>query len=115
MSKRVEKTIMLITVIGPLIATFYAIILLWQRLVDWSDLAILGGMYVISGIGITIGFHRMLTHRSFDTHPIVRFLFLVFGSMAMEGPAITWASTHIKHHATSDTDDDPHSPLAGFF
>jgi stearoyl-CoA desaturase (delta-9 desaturase) len=72
-------------------------------------------MYFFTALGITIGYHRMLTHRSFETHPAVRFLFLVLGSMAIEGPALDWASIHIKHHANSDDDDDPHSPLHGFF
>jgi stearoyl-CoA desaturase (delta-9 desaturase) len=71
-------------------------------------------MYCFTALGITIGFHRLLTHRSFATPPAVRFIFLVLGSMALQGPALDWASIHIKHHATTDTDDDPHSPVAGF-
>ncbi|MEN9935834.1 MAG: hypothetical protein RLZZ387_2413 [Chloroflexota bacterium] len=112
---RLEKAILLIVVIGPFIATIYAITLLWQRLVTWNDIAIMLAMYFFTGIGITIGYHRMLTHRSFEAHPAVRFFFLALGSMALEGAAITWASNHIKHHANTDTDDDPHSPLQGFF
>lgn len=111
---RLEQAAVLIGVIAPLIGTVFAIILLWQRLVTWRDLAILGGMYFFTAIGITIGYHRMLTHRSFEAHPVVRFIFLALGSIAVEGPALDWASTHIKHHATTDTDEDPHSPLAGF-
>jgi stearoyl-CoA desaturase (Delta-9 desaturase) len=105
----------LIVVITPLVGTVLAMALLWQRLVNWRDVAILGGMYLATGLGITIGYHRMLTHRSFEAHPVLRFIFLALGSMAVEGPAVTWASNHIKHHATTDTDEDPHSPLAGFF
>ncbi len=111
---RLEQAAVLIGVIVPLIGTVFAIVLLWQRMVTWRDLAILGGMYFFTALGITIGYHRMLTHRSFEAHPIVRFIFLALGSIAVEGPALEWASTHIKHHATTDTDDDPHSPLAGF-
>jgi len=72
-------------------------------------------MYFFSALGITIGYHRMLTHRSFETHPAIRFFFLMCGSMAFEGPPLDWASIHIKHHANTDADDDPHSPLHGFF
>src|SRR5690349_13926120 len=113
--KRLEKIALPLLVIAPLIGTVYAIWLLWQRLVGWSDLAILGGMYFFTALGITVGYHRMLTHRSFEAHPAVRFFFLMLGSMAVEGPALDWASIHIKHHANSDDDDDPHSPLHGFF
>jgi len=108
------KLITLISVVAPLAGTLCAIWLLWQQLVTWRDLAILGGMYCFTALGITIGFHRLLTHRSFATPPAVRFIFLVLGSMALQGPALDWASIHIKHHATTDTDDDPHSPVAGF-
>jgi stearoyl-CoA desaturase (Delta-9 desaturase) len=112
---RFEKVILLVIVIAPLIGTVVAMALLWQRLVTWRDVAIFAAMYVVTGLGITIGYHRMLTHRSFEAHPAVRFAFLALGSMAVEGPAVTWASNHIKHHANTDTDDDPHSPLQGFF
>jgi stearoyl-CoA desaturase (delta-9 desaturase) len=110
-----ERVFLLVMVITPFAGTIFAIWLLWQRLVNWNDIAILGGMYFFTALGITIGYHRMLTHRSFETHPVVRFLFLMFGSMAVEGPALDWASIHIKHHANTDEEDDPHSPLHGFF
>jgi stearoyl-CoA desaturase (delta-9 desaturase) len=112
---RLERAFLLLLVITPLAGTIFAIWLLWQRIVNWNDVAILGAMYFFTALGITIGYHRMLTHRSFETHPVVRFFFLVLGSMAVEGPALDWASIHIKHHANTDEDDDPHSPLHGFF
>ncbi len=112
---RLYRVALLIFVIVPFIAMFYAMWLLWQRLVGWNDIAILVGMYFFTAIGITIGYHRMLTHRSFEANPVVRFIFLALGSMATEGPAMEWASIHIKHHAHPDEDDDPHSPLHGFF
>jgi stearoyl-CoA desaturase (delta-9 desaturase) len=112
---RLEKILTIMSVIVPLLGTLLAISLLWQRLVSGRDLAILGGMYVVTALGITIGYHRMLTHRSFEAHPVVRGLFLVLGSMAVQGPPLDWASIHIEHHAHTDTDDDPHSPVAGFF
>ena len=109
------KALVLVVVVGPLLATGYAISLLWQRAVHPGDLVLLLSMYAITGMGITIGFHRMLTHRSFRPHPIIKFLLLVFGSMALEGPALQWAATHTKHHAQSDREGDPHSPMEGFF
>jgi stearoyl-CoA desaturase (delta-9 desaturase) len=70
-------------------------------------------MYVPISLGVTAGFHRMLTHRSFRAQPVVRAIILVFGSMAVEGPAIRWAANHLKHHALADRAGDPHSPVDG--
>lgn len=112
---RLTKAVIIFSVVMPLLGTIFAIWLLWQSLVGWRDIAIMVGMYVFVALGITIGFHRMLTHRSFEAHPVVRFFFLALGSMALQGPALDWASVHIHHHAETDKDDDPHSPVAGFF
>ncbi len=113
-SLTIKKVVMLVVVVLPFLATLLAIALLWQRAVNWTDIALLITFNVIAGLGITIGYHRMLTHRSFQPHPVVKFIFLAFGSMAVEGPALEWAATHIKHHAHSDRDGDPHSPVEGF-
>ena len=110
-----EKILVFIGVVGPLIATVYAITLLWQRYVNWSDIALMLTFYLISGLGITVGYHRMLTHKSFETSKWIKGLFLIMGCMAWEGNPITWASTHIKHHAHSDQEDDPHSPLVSLY
>ena len=111
----VKKIVMLVVVIVPFLATLFAIWLLWDRAVNWTDLALLVAFNVICGLGVAVGFHRMLTHRSFQSHPVVKFILLAFGSMAVEGPALEWAATHIKHHAHSDRDGDPHSPVEGFW
>jgi stearoyl-CoA desaturase (delta-9 desaturase) len=113
-SSTIYKGIVLIAVIGPFVATLYAINLLWNHAVHWSDIVILLGMYTCITFGVTAGFHRMLTHRSFTPHPVVKFILLVFGSMSLEGSALEWAATHVKHHAHSDKDGDPHSPVEGF-
>jgi len=110
-----HKVVLVVMVVGPLVATAYAIVLLWNRAVSWPDLAILAGMYIASAVGIGIGYHRMLTHRGFDAPAPVRAFFLALGSMAVEGPAIEWAATHVKHHAKADQEGDPHSPLEGFW
>jgi stearoyl-CoA desaturase (delta-9 desaturase) len=67
-------------------------------------------MYFASGLGVTVGFHRLLTHRSFKTTPYLRGLFAILGSVAIEGPVIAWVADHRKHHAFSDRFGDPHSP-----
>jgi stearoyl-CoA desaturase (delta-9 desaturase) len=112
---RIEKTLVIVTVIVPIIGTLIAIWQLWQRYVGWTDVALLVTLYVLTGFGITIGFHRMLTHRSFEAHPVVRFILLALGSMTFQGSPLQWASIHIKHHAETDTEEDPHSPMEGFF
>ena len=110
-----NKLIVLVVVTVPLLATLLAIALLWERAVHWSDLVLLATMYSLVGLGVTVGFHRMLTHRSFRPHPVVKLLLLVLGSMSIEGAALDWTATHIKHHAQADRPGDPHSPLEGFF
>jgi len=71
---------------------------------------IFGVFYVLCGLGVTVGFHRLFTHRSFSTTPWLRFTFAVLGSAAIEGPVISWVADHRKHHAFSDQPGDPHSP-----
>jgi stearoyl-CoA desaturase (delta-9 desaturase) len=109
------KVVVLIVVVVPFLATALAVRLLWAHAAQWSDLILLAVMYSLVALGVTVGFHRMLTHRSFRPHPVVKFILLVFGSMSIEGPALQWAATHIKHHALSDREGDPHSPVEGFF
>ncbi len=114
-SLTVYKAVVLFVVVVPLLATGFAMRLLWARAVHWSDLALLLTMYALVALGVTVGYHRMLTHRSFRPHPVVKCLLLILGSMSVEGPALQWAATHIKHHALADREGDPHSPVDGFF
>ncbi len=109
------KAIVLIGVIVPFLATVLAVYLLWERAVSWSDLMLLAIMYSLIRLSEEVGIHRMLSHRSFQPHPAVKFVLLVLGSMAVEGPVLEWAAIHIKHHARADREGDPHSPLEGFF
>jgi stearoyl-CoA desaturase (Delta-9 desaturase) len=83
------------------------------NLLAWQDLLILALSYMVVGTGITVGFHRLLTHRSFKCHRVVRAGFAALGSAAAEGPVIDWVATHRKHHQFSDVDGDPHSPHVG--
>jgi stearoyl-CoA desaturase (delta-9 desaturase) len=110
---RAHRITNLIGVFLPFVAFALAIALLWNRLVGWHDLALLGVMYVVTGLGITVGFHRMLTHRAFQTFAWVRAAWAALGSMAVQGSAITWVSDHRKHHAFTDEEGDPHSPHVG--
>ena len=109
------KIRMALVVILPIVGLVAAVVLLWNRYVFATDIALLAGLYVVSTLGITVGFHRMLTHNGFKSSGLVRAMFLIFGCWAVEGPPDMWAAVHIKHHAHSDEDDDPHSPLHGFW
>ena len=110
-----NRYVVLVFVVVPFLATLFAVYLLWERAVHWSDLILLGAAYTLVVLGVGVGFHRMLTHRSFQAHPVVKVLFLILGSMSLEGPAVEWAATHIKHHANADREGDPHSPTEGLF
>lgn len=115
MSDRTFKMMILTIVILPILGVITAIILLWNRYVFASDLILLGVFYTLSIFGIGIGYHRMLTHEGFKGPKWIRALFVVMGAMAVDGAPATWAATHIKHHAHSDEEGDPHSPLEGFW
>src|ERR1019366_3038397 len=83
---------------------------LWNRELRWRDVAIFVLLYAFTGLGVTVGFHRLLTHRSFKTSPWLRGLLAVAGTMSVEGPVISWVADHRKHHAYTDRLGDPHSP-----
>jgi stearoyl-CoA desaturase (delta-9 desaturase) len=99
----------LITVV-PLLLVGLAAWRLWNRELYWGDVVIFVVMYVPIGLGVTVGFHRLLTHRSFKTSPWMRGLLGILGTMSVEGPVISWVSDHRKHHAYTDRPGDPHSP-----
>jgi stearoyl-CoA desaturase (delta-9 desaturase) len=82
----------------------------WAELLHWSDIAVFGILYVLTGLGVTVGFHRLFTHRSFATKRWMRGVLAVLGSAAIEGPVISWVADHRKHHAFADQPGDPHSP-----
>jgi stearoyl-CoA desaturase (delta-9 desaturase) len=83
---------------------------LWERALHWHDVVVFLIVYAATGLGITVGFHRLLTHRSFKTKRWLRATFAALGSAAVEGPVISWVSDHRKHHVYADRDGDPHSP-----
>ncbi len=110
---RAEKLANLGAVVVPFAATVAAIVLLPGSLVGPADLAIAAGMYVFTALGITVGYHRLLTHRSFATSKPIEYAFAALGSMAVQGPVIAWVADHRKHHAHTDREGDPHSPHVG--
>jgi stearoyl-CoA desaturase (delta-9 desaturase) len=111
---RAQRAANLIAVFLPFAAFVAAVVLFWDRWVDASDLVAFALMYVIAGFGVTVGFHRLLTHRSFQTYRPVEYAFAAAGSMAVQGPVIDWVADHRKHHAHADEEGDPHSPHVDF-
>jgi stearoyl-CoA desaturase (delta-9 desaturase) len=99
----------LVTVV-PFLAVIVAGWQVWGSALNWTDVFLFVTLYFFTGLGITVGFHRLLTHRSFKTKPWLRGLFGILGSAAIEGPVISWVADHRKHHAFSDEEGDPHSP-----
>src|SRR5215211_184201 len=85
----------------------------WNSLLHWHDLIVFVSVYALTGLGITVGFHRLFTHRSFETGNVMRALLAALGSAAVEGPVTAWVADHRKHHAFSDEEGDPHSPHVG--
>jgi stearoyl-CoA desaturase (delta-9 desaturase) len=83
---------------------------LWAVALGWNDVFVFLVMYLATGLGITVGFHRYFTHRSFKTTRPIRIALAGLGSMAIEGPIVSWVADHRKHHAFSDHVGDPHSP-----
>jgi stearoyl-CoA desaturase (delta-9 desaturase) len=110
---RLERNVNVGAAVVPFVAFLVAVPLLWNRLVGVTDLALFLAMYMLSGIGVTVGFHRLLTHRSFATHKPVQYALAALGSMAVQGPVIGWVADHRKHHAHTDEEGDPHSPHVG--
>lgn len=112
---RYQKIIMSLVVGLPLLGVCIAMVLLWQKYFFWTDFALLIVLYTLSVLGITIGYHRMLTHQGFQAPEWLRGLILICGCLPFQGAPDSWAALHIKHHAHSDHEDDPHSPLDGFW
>ena len=106
-----RRLVILGTVLFPLAGLISAILIASQYgMVRWLDIVMLVGGWYLTGMGITIGYHRMLTHRSFETVSAVRGFWTAMGALAVEGSPIDWCMVHRKHHQFSDHEGDPHSP-----
>jgi stearoyl-CoA desaturase (Delta-9 desaturase) len=110
---RFERSANIAAVVLPFIAFCIAVALLWGHGVGAADLAVMACMYVLTALGITIGYHRLFTHNAFRARRPVRYALAALGSMAVEGPLSDWVADHRKHHAHTDVEGDPHSPHVG--
>jgi stearoyl-CoA desaturase (delta-9 desaturase) len=108
-----DRAITGLVTLVPFLAVGFAGWQLWNSVLQWHDLVVFAVMYVITGLGVTVGFHRHLTHRSFKAGRAVRGTLAALGSAAIEGPVISWVADHRKHHVYSDEQGDPHSPHVG--
>ncbi len=109
-SVRAERVVTLAVVVGPFLGLLAAMVAAWGRGISGIDLALMAGMYALTGLGVTVGFHRLFTHRSFQAVRPLKWALAVLGSMAAQGPLLTWVAVHRRHHRHSDREDDPHSP-----
>ncbi len=94
----------------PLLALGYAIWQLWNEWVGWREVTLLVGFYLLNGLGLTIGYHRLLSHRSFETGPAVKAVLLVLGAMALPARPLDFAAYHLQHHAHADGGGRPAQP-----
>ena len=104
------RVVTLVVIVVPLLGLVAAPFFLWGWGFSWTDMGLLLGMYLVSALGITVGFHRLFVHRSFETYSGVKFAFAVMGSLAVEGSLFRWVALHRQHHQHSDMPDDPHTP-----
>jgi stearoyl-CoA desaturase (delta-9 desaturase) len=111
--ERRDRVILGLVTVVPFLALGLAGWQVWGESLRVSDLIVFGILYVATGLGVTVGFHRHFTHRSFKTTRVIRAILAVLGSAAVEGPVISWVADHRKHHAFSDQEGDPHSPHVG--
>jgi stearoyl-CoA desaturase (delta-9 desaturase) len=112
-NQRRDRIITGIVTVVPFLALLAVCWQVWADLLRWSDVVVLIILYLATGLGVTVGFHRHLTHRSFATSRPMRAVLAVLGSAAIEGPVISWVADHRKHHAFADREGDPHSPHVG--
>jgi stearoyl-CoA desaturase (delta-9 desaturase) len=107
---RVVHVVTFLVIVVPLLGLVAVPFLLWGWGIHWIDLVLLASLYLLSALGITVGYHRLFTHRSFETLTAIKAIFGILGSMALEGSLFKWVAIHRRHHQYSDTVEDPHTP-----
>jgi len=105
-----QRVLTLFAVILPFLGLIAAMYYAWGWGFTWVELALLVAMYIATGMGVTVGFHRLFAHRSYEAVKPVQFILAVLGSMSVQGPLLKWVAVHRQHHQHSDHAGDPHSP-----
>lgn len=107
---RGEHLLLAVFIVIPFLALAAAVPVAWGWGLGWRDVVIGAVAYVVTGLGITVGFHRYFTHSSFKASRPLKIALAIAGSLAIEGPVVHWVADHRRHHAFSDREGDPHSP-----
>jgi stearoyl-CoA desaturase (Delta-9 desaturase) len=110
LNERRDRIITGVVTVAPVLSLLFVAWQLWDKLLGWNDIFDFLLLYLLTGLGVTVGLHRLLTHRAFKSGRVVRVTFAILGSAAIEGPVISWVADHRKHHRFSDKLGDPHSP-----
>jgi stearoyl-CoA desaturase (Delta-9 desaturase) len=105
-----EQLTIAIFLIVPFLALIAAVPFAWGWGLGWTDLGIAAGIYLVSILGVTVGYHRYFTHGAFKATRPMRVALALAGSLSAQGPVIDWVADHRRHHAFSDRPGDPHSP-----
>jgi stearoyl-CoA desaturase (delta-9 desaturase) len=105
-----EQFLVTLFIAVPTLALIAAVPFAWGWGLTWIDIVLAGFFYLLGGLGVTAGFHRYFTHRSFKANRALRIALAVAGSMAFQGSIITWVADHRRHHIFTDKEGDPHSP-----
>jgi len=108
-----QRAVAGLLIAGPLVAVAAGTPFLWGHVIHLRDVIVAVVLYAVTGHGITVGFHRMFTHRSFKANRALKVALAVAGSMAVEGSVVSWVAAHRRHHVFSDQPGDPHSPALG--
>ncbi len=112
-NERLHQIITGIVTVAPILSLLFVAWQLWDSLLGWNDVFDFLLLYLLTGLGVTVGLHRLLTHRAFKSGRVIRAALAILGSAAVEGPVISWVADHRKHHQYSDRAGDPHSPHVG--
>jgi stearoyl-CoA desaturase (delta-9 desaturase) len=105
-----EQLALYVFVIVPFLALAAVVPAAWGWGLSWADVVLFAVFYVLTGLGITVGYHRHFTHGSFKAARPLRIALAIAGSMAVQGPVVQWVADHRRHHAFADREGDPHSP-----
>ncbi|WP_344968175.1 acyl-CoA desaturase [Streptosporangium fragile] len=105
-----ERLLVVLFVVVPFLAVLAAVPFAWGWGLGWRDVAVAAAMYLITGFGVTVGYHRHFTHRSFQADTWLRVVLAIAGGMSLQGPVIRWVADHRRHHKYADREGDPHSP-----
>ncbi|MGI8333070.1 acyl-CoA desaturase [Actinomadura scrupuli] len=108
--RRLQVVLTALIVGVPFVGLAIAVWMLWGHGIGVADVLLAVGLYMLTGLGVTVGFHRLITHRSFTSRPWLRAVLAIAGSMSFQGNVIDWVAIHRRHHAFTDRPGDPHSP-----